>query len=139
MSQPPPLRSACPVAASLDLVVDRWTLVILGDLRFAGRSQFAELAAEGGIATNALSQRLHRLLDAGLVIRRRDPTDGRPGIYLPTAPAVALIVALVHMMLWGPRHTAGSAPSWGLEASAIDKAGVTAERMARAFHRVSAD
>ena len=139
MSHPSSPRSSCPVAASLDLFGDRWTLLILRDLLLAGSSQFSELAAQEGIATNTLSERLQRLLDAGLIVRRRDPTDGRRWIYAPTTPAVELVPALVEMILWGDRHTAGRAPSWVVEAAAVDKASLIAAAMERAGQRVPAD
>lgn len=138
MTQPSPtLRSNCPVAASLDLFGDRWTLLILRDLLFDGRSQFSELAANEGIATNTLSERLQRLLDASLIVRRRDPEDGRRWIYAPTPAALELVPALVELMLWGNRHTDGAAPAWVLEAAAIDKPGLVARMVGLAEQRLA--
>src|SRR5680860_392458 len=65
----PELRSSCPVAASLDVLGDRWTLVILRDLLIGGRSHFADFAADESIATNTLAERLQRLRDAGIIAR----------------------------------------------------------------------
>lgn len=62
-------RSPCPVACTLDLLGDRWTLLVIRDLVF-GRSQFKEfLASPERIATNILSDRLARLCEAELVAR----------------------------------------------------------------------
>jgi DNA-binding HxlR family transcriptional regulator len=62
-----PLRSPCPVACVLDLVGDRWTLLVIRDLMF-GRSRFKDFAASPeGIPTNILADRLQRLLRHGLV------------------------------------------------------------------------
>ncbi len=62
-----PRRSLCPVACSLDLVGDRWTLLIIRDL-FAGKARFGEFAsAPERIPTNILAERLKRLERAGLV------------------------------------------------------------------------
>ena len=59
------LRSACPIAASLDILGDRWTLVVLRDMLLGGRSRFSEFAVDESIATNVLSDRLHRLYSMG--------------------------------------------------------------------------
>lgn len=138
IASPTPLRYACPVAASLDLFGDRWTLIILRDLLFDGRSQFSELAAQEGIATNTLSERLLRLLEADLIVRQRDPEDGRRWIYAPTKTAVELVPALVELMLWGSRHTQGAAPPWVLAAAAADKPALITQMTALASQRVLA-
>ncbi len=65
--QPAELRSRCPVACSLDVVGDRWTLLVIRDL-FAGMSRFGELmASPEHIPTNILAERLKRLERAGLI------------------------------------------------------------------------
>ena len=62
----PPRRSPCPVACSLDLVGDRWTLLVIRDL-LLGRSRFKDFTASPeGIPTNILSDRLDRLLRSGI-------------------------------------------------------------------------
>ncbi len=103
-------RSSCPVAASLDLLGDRWTLVVLRDLLLAGTTHFADLAADESIATNTLAERLQRLRDAGLVARVRDPEDGRRWNYVPLRPAIELIPVLVDLLIWGSSHSAVAVP-----------------------------
>jgi DNA-binding HxlR family transcriptional regulator len=64
----PDRRSPCPVACSLDILGDRWTLLVIRDL-LAGKSRFGEfLGAPEHIPTNILSERLKRLERAGLVV-----------------------------------------------------------------------
>jgi DNA-binding HxlR family transcriptional regulator len=110
-SPPPlPLRSSCPVAASLDVVGDRWTLVVLRDLLVGGRTHFADFAADESIATNTLAERLQRLRGAGVIARVRDPEDGRRWIYAPRRPAIELIPVLVDLMIWGSANTAVVVP-----------------------------
>lgn len=61
-----PLRSPCPLACVLDIIGDRWTLLVIRDLMF-GRSRFKDFSASPeGIPTNILSDRLQRLLRHGL-------------------------------------------------------------------------
>ncbi|MHC4091319.1 MAG: winged helix-turn-helix transcriptional regulator [Planctomycetota bacterium] len=69
-------RSGCPIAYSLDVFGDRWTLLILRDMVFGGKRYYREFLEAGeGIATNVLADRLERLEDAGLISKRRDPDD----------------------------------------------------------------
>ena len=100
------LRSECPIAASLDILGDRWTLVVLRDMLLGGRSRFSEFAADESIATNILTDRLHRLVDSGLIEKSSDPADGRRVIYRPLAPAIELVPVLAELAAWGVRHTA---------------------------------
>lgn len=106
----PDARSSCPVAASLDVLGDRWTLVVLRDLLFAGTTHFADFAVDESIATNTLSERLHRLRSAGIIARVRDPDDGRRWIYVPKRPAIDLIPVLVDLMIWGIANTGVDVP-----------------------------
>lgn len=104
-------RSSCPVAASLDILGDRWTLVVLRDLLIGGVTHFADFAADESIATNTLAERLQRLRDTGLIERVRDPDDGRRWIYVPRRPAIELIPVLVDLMIWGIANTAVDVPA----------------------------
>ncbi|MFN3256464.1 MAG: winged helix-turn-helix transcriptional regulator [Ilumatobacter sp.] len=104
------LRSSCPVAASLDVLGDRWTLVVLRDLVLGGVSHFADFAVDEAIATNTLAERLQRLRDAGVIARVRDPEDGRRWIYVPRQPAIELIPVLIDLMIWGIANTAADVP-----------------------------
>jgi DNA-binding HxlR family transcriptional regulator len=101
-------RSECPIACTLDLVGDRWTLLVLRDV-FLGKRRFDEfLASPEGIATNILSDRLARLERDGLVERQRDPDDGRRFIYKPTARGKSLAPVLVAIRNWGLEHVEGT-------------------------------
>jgi DNA-binding HxlR family transcriptional regulator len=100
------LRSECPIAASLDVIGDRWTLVILRDMLLGGSSRFSEFAVNESIASNILADRLRHLADGGLIEKCADPDDGRRAIYRPLAPAIALVPVLGELIAWGARHTA---------------------------------
>ena len=99
------LRSGCPVAAALDLLGDRWTLVIIRDIVMGQRFAFTEIGTDEGIATNVLSDRLERLVCAGIIERYEHPTDKRRRAYLPTEKGISLIRVLVELMVWGEEHT----------------------------------
>jgi DNA-binding HxlR family transcriptional regulator len=104
------LRSSCPVAASLDVLGDRWTLVVLRDLLIGGTTHFADFAVDEAIATNTLAERLQRLRDVGVIARVKDPDDGRRRNYVPRRPAIELIPVLVDLMIWGIANTAVNVP-----------------------------
>ncbi len=95
----------CPIAASLDLLGDRWTLVVVRDLLLGHRYAFSEIGADEGIATNILQNRLDRLTEAGVVERRPHATDKRRRLYLPTERAIELLPVLVDLVVWGDAHT----------------------------------
>ena len=101
-------RSCCPLACALDLLGDRWTLLVIRDL-FAGRSRFSEFQrAPEKIATNILSDRLNLLVERGLVERRRAPS-GKRAVYHLTAKGRTLGPLLATMRDWGLANIEGTA------------------------------
>jgi DNA-binding HxlR family transcriptional regulator len=104
----PDLRSPCPVAATLDLLGDKWTLLILRDL-LAGKSRYSELAASPErIATNILAARLQRLVVHGIIIAT--PSEQRVGSvdYTLTRAGRSLMPVLAAMRDWGLKHVPGT-------------------------------
>lgn len=101
----PRRRSDCPIAFSLDLFGDRWSLLIVRDLVFKGRKSFGEFLAAGeGIATNVLADRLERLEGAGVITKRRDPDKGTKFVYGLTERGIDLVPLLLEMIAWSGRH-----------------------------------
>ncbi len=97
--------SDCPIAATVDLIGDRWTFVVLRDILLVHHYGFSQIAAKEGIATNIKVDRLERLLAAGLLERRVDGADRRRRTYLPTERAIGLIPVLVDLLVWGNANT----------------------------------
>lgn len=97
----PARRSPCPVACSLDLIGDRWTLLVVRDLLF-GRSRFKDFTASPeGIPTNILSDRLERLLLAK-AIEQIPAEDGTKRLaYRLTKKGRALQKVLTALRDWG--------------------------------------
>ncbi len=94
-------RSTCPVAQVLDLLGDRWSLLIVRDAVLFGKQRYSEfLAADEGISTNILANRLKLLEANGLLQKYPDPEDGKSSIYLPTEEGLALVPVIVEMMRW---------------------------------------
>lgn len=99
-------RSVCPVACALDLLGDRWTLLVVRDL-WAGKSTWsALLAAPEGIATNILADRLAALRAGGFVARA--PGSERRGSYRLTAKGRRLLPVLAALRDWGLANIAGT-------------------------------
>lgn len=127
------MRSNCPIAASLDILGDPWTLIVLRDVLLAGRRRFSEFGVAEGIATNTLSDRLRRLESHGVLTVARDPEDGRKRIYRPTERGLDLIPVLIELTVWGLDHVKyGTAHPWIAERAREDRAGLIAELRARA-------
>ena len=101
-------RGASSLAAALDSVGDRWTLLLIEAL-LEGPRRFGDLQAElGGIAPNVLSGRLRRLESEGLVVA--EPYSERPQrfVYELTAAGRELAGALLLLADWGARHRGGA-------------------------------
>lgn len=102
-------RSPCPIAATLDLIGDKWTLLVVRDL-FAGKSRFRDLVSSPErIATNILAARLERLKASGL-IRAEDSADRVGSLeYHLTPRGRSLLPLLTALRDWGLAHVVGTA------------------------------
>lgn len=97
-------RSDCPIAISLDLLGDRWTLLVLRDMVFYQGQYFQDfMEAAEGIASNTLADRLVRLEQAGVIYVEPDPNDGRRKRYLLTDYGMEAIPLLVDLIVWGAK------------------------------------
>ena len=103
--QIPSRRSGCPLNASVEMLGDRWSLLILRDMMLRGFRSFKEfLTSYEGIATNILADRLKRLIAHGIVTTQEDPSDGRKLIYILTPKGLDLAPVLTEMVLWAAKH-----------------------------------
>lgn len=100
-------RSGCPINLTLEMLGDRWSLIVIRDVMFGNRRTYGELLAqsEEGIASNVLADRLKRLTSAGLLTRSPDPAHRQKIVYGLTEAAIQLVPLLAHMAAWGLRHT----------------------------------
>lgn len=111
-------RSPCPVANTLDLVGDKWTLLIVRDMRH-GRRTYGELAASPeGIPTNILADRLKRLEDAGIITRTAYQERPPRYAYTLTTKGEDLGELLGALVRWGKKHIAGTRTRSEVEAGA---------------------
>jgi DNA-binding HxlR family transcriptional regulator len=101
----PKRRSGCPLNASVEMLGDRWSLLILRDMMLRGFRTYKEfLESYEGIATNILADRLRRLEAYGIIASHPDPSDGRKLNYSLTPKGIDLAPVLTEMVLWAGRH-----------------------------------
>lgn len=135
-------RSGCPISIALELLGDPWSLLIVRDLTFKGLKTFGEFQAAGeGIASNVLSDRLERLLLAGIITKARDRADGRRFAYRLTKKGLDLAPMLIELVLWSARYEETDAPRATIKAMREQRAAVLRqlrERWKRAASRDAA-
>ncbi len=126
-------HTGCPIAFTLDVLGDRWTLLIVRDLIFKGKQYYGEFLESGeGIATNVLADRLSRLESEGIVSKRVDPKDQKKYLYQLTNKGEALLPILLELILWGATYDPKTAaPKAFIDRLKTDRAGVIKETRAR--------
>lgn len=116
-------RSQCPINLAVELLGDRWSLLVIRDIVFAGKRHYRELlASDEGISTKVLAERLRALTDAGLLTRTDDPSHRQKVVYSLTERSIALVPALVQLGAWGHRHL-GASDALSQPAEALDRGG----------------
>jgi DNA-binding HxlR family transcriptional regulator len=100
------IRSGCPINLTLEVLGDRWSLILIRDIMFGNRRHFRELLSlsDEGIASNILADRLKKLVEHGILSKRDDPTHKQKGVYSLTEKGIELLPVLVQMGAWGRRH-----------------------------------
>ncbi|WP_137177371.1 helix-turn-helix domain-containing protein [Roseomonas sp. AR75] len=131
-------RSGCPINLTLEVLGDRWSLIVIRDIIFGDRRHFRTLlqGSEEGIASNILADRLKRLVAAGVLTRRDDPTHRQKGIYSLTEAGIQLLPVLAQLAAWGRRHTPAT-PALSIRAQLLEEGGPSlwAEFMQELRHR----
>ena len=98
-------RSGCPINLTLEVIGDRWSLIVIRDVMFGNRRHFRELLtqSEEGIASNILAARLKRLVEQGLLTKADDPTHKQKAVYSLTEKAIQLVPVFAQIGAWGRR------------------------------------
>ena len=121
-------RSGCPVSKSLEIVGDRWSLLIIRDMMIRGVRNFKDFQQSGeGIASNILADRLRKLTKAGLISSEAGETDGRKVNYRLTQKGIDLAPVLLELLLWGAHYDDKGAASAVMEAMANHREVILAE------------
>ena len=105
-------RSTCPISTGLELLGDRWTLLVIRDLMFAGKRHFREfLQSEEAISSNVLADRLNSLVESGIVTKSGDPTHAQKAVYSLTEKGLELLPVLVADERVDPEALSQDAPA----------------------------
>ena len=128
----PQHRSGCPVSISLEILGDRWSLLIVRDMMVRGYRTFREFQHSGeGIATNILADRLHKLEAAGILTVEPAADDGRSAHYRLTPKGIALAPVLLELLIWAAHHEETAAPCEFIAQMEQNRAAVLAETYRR--------
>lgn len=125
------IRSGCPINLSVEVLGDKWSLVVLRDMMFGNLRTYRELHGNSleGIATNILASRLRHLEAEGFISATPDPTHKQRTIYSLTEKAIALVPVMVALGNWGVQHTPAD-PTFAARSIALEEGG---PQMWRAF------
>lgn len=117
---------------ALELLGDRWSLLIVRDLMVRGYRTFGEFLRSGeGIATNILADRLRRLEAGGILYTEPAAEDGRSLYYRLTKKGIALAPAMLELLVWGAHHEETAAPCAVIDHMEQNRAAVLAETYRR--------
>lgn len=98
-------RSDCPISSALDIVGDKWSLLIIRDIVFTGKHTYNEfLKSEEKIATNILADRLMLLEEAGILTKEEHPDSKAKYFYRLAPKGIDLLPVLVEMILWSDKY-----------------------------------
>ena len=117
-------RSGCPINLTLEVLGDKWSLLIIRDMIFGDRRHFRELLAksEEGISSNILADRLRTLVAHGVMTRADDPSHRQKALYSLTEAGIQLLPVLAQMAGWGRRHLP-VAEALGIDAQLLEEGG----------------
>ena len=117
---------------SLDLLGDRWSLLIVRDLMVRGYRTFKEFQQSGeGIASNILADRLRMLQTVDLIAAEAAESDARRVNYRLTARGIDLAPVLLELLIWGARHEKTAAPCAAIDQMERNREWVLAEVRSR--------
>jgi DNA-binding HxlR family transcriptional regulator len=95
----------CPISFAMNMLGDRWSLLIIRDMMLFGRRRYSEfLASSEGISTNILAARLKQMQQLDLVEKFSDPSNRKASVYLLTDKGLRLFPVLLEVIRWGQQH-----------------------------------
>lgn len=98
-------RCNCPFTSALDVLGDKWMLVIVKQMLIENKETFKDFTeSEEAIATNILSSRLKLLEELGIIIKTKRPNNKKTNLYLLTEKGLALTPALVELAIWSDAY-----------------------------------
>lgn len=116
-------RSQCPINLALEVIGDKWSLLIIRDMIFGGKRHYRELLrSEESISSNILAERLRMLVEEGMITKADDPSHKQKAVYSLTEMAIALVPVLAHLGAWGCKYLPASA-ELSVRAQLLEKGG----------------
>jgi DNA-binding HxlR family transcriptional regulator len=117
-------RSGCPINLSLEVLGDKWSLIVVRDIMFGNKRHFRDLLTQSheGIASNILVDRLDRLVACGVLTKASDPLHRQRVIYSLTEMGVSLVPVLAQLSVWG-RHFLPVTPQLDARARVLEEGG----------------
>ncbi len=99
-------RSGCIINLMVEMLGDKWSLLVIRDIIFMDRRHFRELLTRSaeGIASNILADRLQRLVEQGIIVKSQDASHKQKAIYSLTEKGIGLLPLLMEMVTWGHRY-----------------------------------
>lgn len=98
-------RCDCPFTSALDVLGDKWILVIVKQMLFEGKETFKDFTeSEEAIATNILSAKLKFLEEVGIIIKTQRPDNKKTNLYFLTEKGLALTPVLLELATWSDKH-----------------------------------
>ena len=102
---PQEFRCDCPFTSALDILGDKWMLVIVKQMLLEGKETFKDFTeSDEAIATNILSTKLKLLEELGVIIKTKRPDNRKSNLYLLTDKGLALTPILVELALWSDKY-----------------------------------
>ena len=98
-------RCKCPISSALDIIGDKWTLLIVRDMLFDHKKTFKEFSTSAeSIATNILSARLKMLEEAGIIEKSKMKGNQKSNIYTLTERGLGLLPVIAEITLWSDEN-----------------------------------
>lgn len=127
-------RSNCPISKVLDLVGDKWSLLILRDMLFFGKETYSDLQnSDEKMATNILSTRLEKLEQEGLISKRASEQDKRKKLYKLTEKGIDMLPILLDMIVWSAKYARDTHIPEGLVDKINDDRNSVIEQLRKAY------
>jgi len=98
-------RSTCIIASALDLIGDKWSLLIVRDMLLHRKKTFKQLvSSDEGVATNLLSSRLKLLESIGVITKQKLESNRKENIYLLTEKGIDLAPMIMELVIWSDKN-----------------------------------
>ena len=100
-----PFRSDCPISISLDIIGDKWALLIVRDIAFKEKNTYGDFLNAGeGITTSVLADKLVLLESGGIISKQIHPDSKAKILYTLTQKGIDLIPSLVELIVWSEKY-----------------------------------